>query len=65
MKVDILSTITTVLGGTAAAFAQLPYAWAHIAASCMAGAIVGMHVNNTVTAKPVQAQAFWKGKNNG
>lgn len=45
----ILSTITVVLGATTAAFADLPYPWAHIVGVGLGAAIAGLHGINATT----------------
>ena len=42
--VKYLSIATIVLAGTAAAFAQLPYGWAHVTALAVSSGIAGLHM---------------------
>lgn len=44
-----LSIATVILGGAAAAFADMPYSWAHIAAAGLAATIAGLHGTNAAT----------------
>lgn len=45
----ILSTITVVLGAATAAFADMPYSWAHIVGVGLGAAIAGLHGVNAAT----------------
>lgn len=44
----IISALTVVLGASTAAFADLPYSWAHTVALAIGVAIAGIHGANAV-----------------
>jgi len=44
--VNLLSSVTVLLGVAAAVFAQLPYSWAHIVAVGIGAGIGGLHLPN-------------------
>jgi hypothetical protein len=46
MSSKILATVTTILGAAAAALAILPYGWAHVAATSIAGVLAALHPVN-------------------
>ena len=51
MSYKILATVTTSLGAAAAAMAALPYGWAHVTATSIAGVLAALHPVNAGLAK--------------